>query len=210
MTKAEKVVDRLTEIYGHLTWKDDDAFRVLVRTILSQNTNYRNTRIASRNLFSRFKTPEEISNADIGELATLLRPAGLHNIKARRIKDISRLITEKYGDLSKVIQKNVDVARADLLSIKGIGPKTADCILLFAGAHDVLPVDTHVFRIAKRLGLAPQDADHETVKIALESQISPEKFCSAHIALISFGREYCRARNPRCGECPLDDLCESA
>ncbi|MDI6640055.1 MAG: hypothetical protein QMD78_04460 [Methanocellales archaeon] len=104
MTKAEKVVDRLTEIYGHLTWKDD-AFHVLVRTILSQNTNYRNTRIASCNLFSRFKTPEEISNADIGELATLLRPAGLHNIKARRIIEIARLITEKYGDLSKVIQK---------------------------------------------------------------------------------------------------------
>lgn len=209
MTKAEKVVDRLIEIYGQLTWKDDNTFHVLVRTILSQNTNDRNMRTASENLFSRFKTPEEISKADIGELATLLRPGGLHNIKARRIMDISKLITEKYGNLDKVVQKNVDAARVDLLSIKGIGPKTADCVLLFAGSHNVLPVDTHVFRVAHRLGLAPQDTDHEAVKAALESQISPSKLGSAHGALIAFGREYCQARRPRCEECPLNDLCMS-
>ncbi len=209
MTKAEKVVDRLIEIYGPLIWKADNAFHVLVRTILSQNTNDHNMRVASRNLFSRFKTPEEISNADIGELATLLRPGGLHNIKARRIIDISKLITEKYGDLDKVMQKNVDAAREDLLSINGIGPKTADCVLLFAGSHKVLPVDTHVFRVAHRLGLASQDTDYEAVKTALESQISPRKLGSAHTALIAFGREYCRARDPRCDECPLEDLCKS-
>ena len=209
MTKAEKVVDRLIKIYGQLTWKDDNAFHVLVRTILSQNTNDHNMRVASRNLFSRFKTPEEISKADIGELKTLLRPGGLHNIKARRIINISKLITEKYGNLDKVMQKNVDAARADLLSIKGIGPKTADCVLLFAGSHNVLPVDTHVFRVAHRLGLASQDTDHEEVKASLESQISPRKLGSAHSALIAFGREYCRARNPRCDECPLSDLCKS-
>ncbi len=208
MTKAEKVVDRLIGIYGQLIWKDDDAFHVLIRTILSQNTNDRNMKIASSNLFSKFKTPEEISKADVGKLATLLRPGGLHNLKARRIIDISKLITKKYGDLSKVVQKNVDVARSDLLSIKGIGPKTADCVLLFSGAHNVLPVDTHVFRVSHRLGLAPKNADHEAVKVALESQISPRKLGSAHSALIAFGREYCRSRHPRCGECPLGDLCE--
>ncbi len=209
MTKAEKVVDRLIDIYGQLTRKDDSAFHVLVRTILSQNTNDRNMRVASGNLFSRFKTPEEISNADLGELATLLRPGGLHNVKAKRIMDISKLITKKYGDLDKVVQKNVDAARKDLLSIKGIGPKTADCVLLFAGSHNVLPVDTHVFRVAHRLGLAPQNADHEAVKAALESKIPSKKLGSAHNALIAFGREYCRARNPRCDECPLEDLCKS-
>ncbi len=207
MSKAQKVVDRLVKIYGHPAQRGDTPFRVLVRTILSQNTNYRNTRIACENLFSKFQTPEQIANADISELVALLRPAGLHNIKARRIKDISKLIVEGR-DLSGVIQKNVDEARNDLLTIKGIGPKTADCILLFAGGHDVLPVDTHVFRVAKRLGLAPVDADHEKVKIALEGQIPPEKRGSAHIALISFGREFCRARNPRCDVCPLLDLCD--
>jgi len=207
MNKAQKVIDRLVKIYGHPAQREDAPFHVLVRTILSQNTNYRNTRIACENLFSKFQTPEQIANADISELTTLLRPAGLHNIKARRIKDISKLIVDGY-DLNKLVHKNVDVARNDFLKIKGIGPKTADCILLFAGGHAVLPVDTHIFRIAKRLGLAPADANHEGVKIALERQISPEKRRDAHIALISFGREFCRARNPRCDICPLFDLCD--
>ncbi|MDI6888870.1 MAG: endonuclease III [Methanocellales archaeon] len=207
MSKAQKVVDRLVKIYGHPVQRDDAPFRVLIRTILSQNTNYRNTRIACENLFSKFRTPKQIANANISELADLLRSAGLHNIKARRIKDISKLIVEGH-DLSRVIQKNVDEARNDLLKIKGIGPKTADCILLFAGGRAVLPVDTHVFRVAKRLHLAPAGADHEGVKIALERQIPPEKRGDAHIALISFGREFCRARRPRCDVCPLADLCD--
>jgi len=207
MSKAQRIVDRLVKIYGRPAQRDDAPFNVLIRTILSQNTNYRNTRIACENLFSKFQTPEQIASADIGELVALLRPAGLHNIKARRIKDISKLIVDGH-DLSRVIRKGVDEARNDLLKIKGIGPKTADCILLFAGGHDVLPVDTHIFRVAKRLGLAPADANHEKIKIALEEEIPPEKRGVAHIALISFGREFCRARNPRCGDCPLLDLCD--
>lgn len=207
MSKAQKVVDRLVKIYGHPAQRDDAPFHVLVRTILSQNTNYRNTRIAYENLFSKFQTPEQIANADISELTALLKPAGLYNIKARRIKDMSKLIVEGH-DLSKLVHKNVDVARNNLLKIKGIGPKTADCVLLFVGGHEVLPVDTHVFRVAKRLGLAPADANHEKVKVALERRIPPEKRGAAHIALISFGREFCRARNPRCDVCPLFDLCD--
>ena len=204
MNKVQKIVDRLLEIYGHPIWKDDDPFRTLIRTILSQNTNSRNTDIASQNLFSRFKTAEEVANTNIDELVDLIRPAGLHNIKARRIKNISKLIMVKYGgDINRVIQKGMDEARRELLDIDGIGPKTADCVLLFAGGYDILPVDTHIFRVAKRLGLAPTHVDHEGVKTALENQIPPEKRGPAHMALISFGREYCRARNPRCEECPF-------
>lgn len=202
-------MDRLLEIYGHPIWKDDDPFRTLISTILSQNTNFRNTDVASQNLFSRFKTAEEVANTNIDELVDLIRPAGLHNIKARRIKDISKLIVMKYGgDINRVIQKGMDEARKELMAIDGIGPKTADCVLLFTGGYDVLPVDTHVFRVAKRLEIAPTHADHEGVKAALENQIPPEKRGPAHMALISFGREYCRARNLRCEECPLGDLCE--
>lgn len=203
-------MDRLLEIYGHPILEDDDPFRTLINTVLSQNTNYRNTDIAFQNLFSRFKTAEDIANTNIDELVDLIRPAGLHNIKARRIKDMSKLIMTKYGgDINRVIQKGVDEGRKELMSIDGIGPKTADCVLLFAGGYDVLPVDTHIFRVAKRLGLCTNThADHEGVKTALEKQISPEKRGPAHVVLISFGREYCRARNPRCEECPFGDLCE--
>ncbi|ATZ60592.2 MAG: endonuclease III [Methanosarcinales archaeon Met12] len=210
MNKAQKIVDRLLEIYRYPIWEDDDPFRTLIKTVLSQHTNSKNTDIAFQNLFSRFKTIEEIANADIDELTDLIRPAGLHNIKARRIKDISKLIMTRYGgDINRVIQKGMDEARKELLDIDGIGPKTADCVLLFAGGYAVLPVDTHIFRVTKRLGLVPIHVDHEEVKKVLERQISPDKIGPAHIALISFGREFCRARTPRCGKCPLDDLCES-
>lgn len=105
---------------------------------------------------------------------------------------------------------DTDEARKTLLTIEGVGPKTADCVLLFSCGKDVIPVDTHVFRVTKRLGIAPQKADHEGVRKALMEKVPEGLKGSTHVALIKLGREICKAQNPKHDVCPLLDLCDYA
>ncbi|MDI6896068.1 Mut7-C RNAse domain-containing protein [Methanocella conradii] len=178
---------------------------------MSQNTTDRNSAAAFERLFSAYDTPEKLADAPEEEIARLIQVGGLHRIKARRIKDISRLVVERYGgELGFACEEDVEAARRELLSIEGVGPKTADCVLLFSCGRDVIPVDTHVFRVTKRLGMVPEDASHEEARRILMEEIPPGMKGSVHVCLIKLGREICKARGPKHNICFLLDLCDYA
>ena len=221
-TRAEAVVDRLGERYWQKTYGGQDAFTCLVRTILSQNTSDVASQPAHDALIDRYDAPDAdlaatLADADVEAIAETIRDAGLYNQKARAINRTAGWVREAFGDAEAfdAFVKDADPAavRETLLEQKGIGPKTADCVLLFAGGREgVFPVDTHVHRIYRRLGIAPADADHETVRTVLEAQVPPEKCGFGHSASIQFGREYCSARSPAClddpAACPLAEWCD--
>ncbi len=219
-TRAEAVVDRLGDLYWRTTYGGQQAFESLVRTILSQNTSDQASQPAHDALMDRFddgSLAKSLANADQDTIATVIRPAGLYNQKSAVIQRTAAHVLDAYGSADAfdryVREEDAVEVRDTLLKLKGVGPKTADCVLLFAGGRDgVFPVDTHVHRIYRRLGIAPPAADHEEVRDVLESQVPPEKCGYGHTTSIQFGREYCTARQPACLEadtsCPLFDLCD--
>jgi endonuclease-3 len=220
-TRAEAVVDRLGELYWQKTYGGREAFECLVRTILSQNTSDKASQPAHDALLERYGSnadlADALSGADQAELAETIRPAGLYNQKSETLVRLADRVWEDYGGAEGfdefVREGDPDAVREALLDMKGVGPKTADCVLLFAGGRDgVFPVDTHVHRIARRIGLAPAEADHERVREHLETAVPGEKCGFGHTAMIQFGREYCKARKPACLDdpeaCPMADICD--
>ena len=158
-----------------------------------------------------------LADARQDELAETISGAGLYNQKSETLIRLAGRIREEYGGTDGfdefVAESDPGEVRDALLETNGVGPKTADCVLLFAGGQaGVFPVDTHVHRIARRMGLAPADADHETVRENLEAAVPAEKCGFGHTAMIQFGREYCTAREPACladpEACPMADRCE--
>jgi endonuclease-3 len=225
-TRAEAVVDRLGELYWQKQYGGQQAFECLVRTVLSQNTSDKASQPAHDALMARYGAGGPESQGDLAtslagavqdELAETISSAGLYNQKSETIIRLADRIVEEYGGSEGfdtfVTEGAPDEVRRTLLDMKGVGPKTADCVLLFSGGRGgVFPVDTHVHRIARRMGLAPADADHEGVRAALERDVPVEKCGFGHTAMIQFGREYCSARKPACLEdpeaCPLADHCD--
>lgn len=199
---------------------DQPAFECLVRTILSQNTSDSASLPAHRRLLERYGDDDlavALAAADHDELAETIRAAGLYNQKASRIVDCAAWVLDEFGSTDAfdefVTESDPGEVRETLLSVGGVGPKTADCVLLFAGGRaGVFPVDTHVHRVARRLGIAPAEAGHKSVRTALESTVPPEDCGFAHTAILQFGREYCSARKPAClngpDACPLAGCCD--
>ncbi|MCU4750490.1 endonuclease III [Halobacteria archaeon AArc-curdl1] len=221
-TRAGRVVARLGELYWEKTYGGRDAFECLVRTILSQNTSDVASQPAHDALLERYADGDAdlvnaLADADHDELAETISGAGLYNQKSKMIRGAAAWVREEFGSEAAfdafVTDEDPNAVRETLLEVHGVGPKTADCVLLFAGGQPgVFPVDTHVHRIARRLGIAPAEADHEGVREALEGAIPPEMCGFGHTAMIQFGREYCTARAPACLEdpdaCPMADLCD--
>lgn len=188
-----------------------DAFHLLVATILSQNTNWRNVERALNNLEAHASvTPEALLELGPKALEQLIRPAGLHRVKAVKLVEASKFIKERLqGGLDDALKLPLEDARRILMEIPGVGPKTADVLLAFAAGRGVLPVDTHIDRVSKRLGLVRKGAGYEEVKARLEALIPASERRWMHLALIEFGREVCRALRPKCRECPVNRLCPS-
>ena len=188
-----------------------DPFKTLVVTIISQNTADRNTARAFENLSNKFNiTPEALAKANEREIKESLKVAGLYRNKARTIKRISKGILEKYqGNLKPILSLSIEEAREMLMQFPGVGPKTADVVLLFCAKQNTIPVDTHVNRVSKRLGLAPDNGDYETVRRALQSIFEPKDYLQVHVLLILHGRKYCKTRDPKCKECPINKFCAS-
>mgnify|MGYP006278542451 CR=1 FL=1 len=188
---------------------DADAVGTLVATILSQNTSDTNSGAAFRKLRERFGSWDEVADARSDAIARAIRSAGLSRQKAPRIRKILRAIREERGEVSLEFLRGwgADAAYGYLVAHDGVGPKTALCVLLFALDMPVFPVDTHIERITRRLGwlddATPAARAHETLTPA----ISPGNRRDLHLLLITHGRRICRARNPRCGECCLLDVC---
>jgi endonuclease-3 len=197
------------------------AFECLVRTIITQNTSDAASQPAFDSLMDRFDEDADLAAAlaaaDHEDIADAIRNAGLYNQKASVIQGVAERVRDEYGSADAfeefVREHEPAEVRPTLLDLKGVGPKTADCVLLFAGGQaGVFPVDTHVHRIFRRMGVAPPDADHEGVREILERGVPPEKCGFGHNATIQFGRDFCTARSPSCLDgpeaCPLHDLCD--
>jgi len=186
-------------------------FELLISTIISQNTNWKNVQRAMRNMRERgLVTIDGVLKADVSELEDALRVAGLYRVKARRIKEIAERLRSWGVSLDDVLSMPFSYARAKLMELPAVGRKTADVMLAFKSRAPVIPIDTHIERVAKRLGLVDEKADYEEVRLALESFVSPHERALFHLALIKFGREVCRARNPSCSQCPLSTYCKSS
>jgi endonuclease-3 len=211
--RAEKILQTLKRTFTIPKWvtSNRDPFETLIVTIISQNTADRNTAKAFENLSKRFKIePEVLANAETSQIEECLRVAGLYRNKAKTIKQISKIILEEFhGTLNPILSLPLEEARKTLLKLPGVGPKTADVLLLFCSEKPTIPVDTHVDRVAKRLGLAPQKGNYETVRQSLQSLYDPKDYLSVHILLILLGRKYCKAKNPLCKDCPVNVLCPS-
>jgi len=213
--KGELVIERLESLFGNIKFGDDrwreqnEPFWLIAETILSQNTSSANSQAAFQSLFSRYQTVEAVSLADLQDIERVIKQAGLYETKARSVRAVAREVTENYeGDTWAFIGGSYQCARERLEKVAGVGPKTADVVLLFARDFDIIPVDTHVFRVSRRIGLAPQKGGYHAVKMALEDEIPPGKRKFAHVALIRLGREICVARGPLHLKCPLRDLCD--
>ena len=207
--KALDVHRRLLETYGEPEQRPSDPIGTLVSTILSQNTNDVLRDQAFRRLRERFGTWEEVREAPVEEIAQAIQVSGLGAQKARRIKAALERITEERGTLSLDFLREMPVeeARAWLTSFDGVGPKTAAIVLLFALGMPAFPVDTHIHRVSKRLGLIPPKASREKAHGILEALLPPAVYYPFHINVIRHGREVCGARKPQCGRCVLRDLC---
>ncbi len=206
--KICKILSGLKSEFDVEVPKRENAFLTLSRTILSQNTNRKNTDKAYRNLIEQYSSAEEILKAGKEKIKDLIKPAGLYDRKSERIVKIAEKITENpKKDLDTILEKSPKEAREELLKFKGVGPKTADCVLLFAGGYDVMPVDTHVERVSKRLSLTDQDSNPEKVKKDVEAILPEGENGETHLLFIELGRTYCQAQNPKCDECPIEDFC---
>ncbi len=188
-----------------------DPFETLVVTIISQNTADTNTERAFENLSKQFKiTPEILAIAETTEIEACLYVGGLYKNKAKTIKNVSKIIIEKYGcSLKPIISLPLDEARYRLMELPGVGPKTADVVLLFSANQPTIPVDTHVNRVAKGLGFAPANGDYEIVRLSLQRLFNQKDYLDVHLLLIAHGRKYCRANHPLCNECPVQNYCSS-
>jgi endonuclease-3 len=182
---------------------------VLVDTILSQNTSNANSDAGYRQLRRRFRSWNQVANAPAAEVERHIRVSGLSNQKAPRIQSILRQIRHERGriDLQFLADLDEQDAYDYLRQFKGVGPKTANCVMLFAFNHAVFPVDTHIHRIARRLGLISPKATAEQAHSLLKPMIPPKDRYEVHILLIEHGRKTCKAVNPRCDECVLLKLC---
>jgi endonuclease-3 len=209
--KTDDVHRRLLDLYGEPTWRPHmDPVSELVSTILSQNTNDVNRDVAFDRLQARLPTWEMVRDADVEEVIEAIRPAGLANQKGPRIQESLQIITQERGELSLDFLADwpVEEAKSWLTEIKGVGPKTAAIVLLFSLGRPAFPVDTHVHRVTKRLGLIGTRVSREKAHVKLEHLVPPEAYFVFHLNLIRHGRQVCASRKPRCQDCSLRDLCD--
>ena len=209
-SKVGACIRILEERYGVPGREKIDPVDLLVMTILSQNTSDTNSLRAFGNLKKAFGDYGLMLNASTEDVADSIRAGGLAEIKARRIKEALLKIKRDSGaiDLGFLGGMEKNAAMQYLRSLPGVGPKTASVVLLFAYGLPFLPVDTHVYRVSRRLGLLAEGVTPEKAQTILEKIVPVEKYLSFHLNLIKHGRLICRARGPRHEECALRSYCD--
>jgi len=208
------IIQNLRATYGEPKLKRErDPLDELIRTILSQSTTDVNTDRAFAGLKARFPTWEQARRARASSIEKAIRSGGLSRQKSVRIKEILNEIHRRRGnlDLSFLCRISLEEAVEFLSSFKGVGPKTVACTLLFScKKHKIFPLDVHIFRICRRLGLIPQKCSDEYAHQLMTELVPKDKHTEAHINLIRHGRKICRPNNPRCDQCCLIDYCQYA
>jgi endonuclease-3 len=208
--KVKKITLVLEKQYGIPRREGpENPLGILIETILSQNTNDQNRDKAYQRLKTRFPHWEDVLEGKIRSIVSAIRPGGLGEQKARRIHEVLHWIKEREGRLSLSFLKKMDSEEIGktMGALKGIGPKTLHCLLLFGLGREAFPVDTHVLRIGKRLGFIPEWMDAEEAHQWMVPFIPKGKSLSLHLNLIRLGREVCRAKNPQCDLCFLSKEC---
>jgi endonuclease-3 len=209
---AQDVMELLGKEYGPAEWfVRYNPAEELVFTILSQHTSDLNSERAFNNLMKTFPTMEAIADAPVERIEDAISMGGLAKQKAPRIKAVLQQVREELGsfDLSFLAEMPLDEAKAWLKRLNGVGPKTAAIILCFSLGLPAMPVDTHIFRVSKRLGLIGPKVTADQAHDILEPMVPPEDVFAFHMYLIRHGRQVCKAPRPRCGECVLAWGCPS-
>jgi len=208
--KLSKITLLLEKEYGiPRRARSGDPLDILIETILSQNTNDQNRDKAYQRLKTRFPHWEDVLEANTKKIVSALRPGGLAEQKARRIREILHWIKKHEGKLSLSFLRKMDSEeiKKTIGTLKGVGPKTLHCLLLFGLRREAFPVDTHILRIGKRLGFIPEWMDAEKAHDWMSPVIPKQKSLSLHLNLIRFGRVVCKARKPLCDICFLTKEC---
>ncbi len=206
-------IKRLERRYGRPEWQQRlSPLEELVFTILSQNTTDANAARSLAALKQKYPEWRQVAGGPPGSIAAAIRSGGLSRAKARYIKGALQGIIKDKGDLSFDFLKKMSnqEAIAYLTSFTGVGVKTASCVLLFALGRPVMPVDTHVFRVSKKLGLLGAKASRESAHRTLGAVVPSADVYSFHVNLVRHGREVCKARRPLCCVCAVEPLCPSS
>jgi endonuclease-3 len=191
---------RATALKSLQTQEDGDPYKILIGTILSARTRDETTTNVVKMLFSRFKNPDELSKANLNEIKELIKKIGFYNVKAIRIKEVSKILVEKYN--SKV-PSNLE----DLLSFPGVGRKTANCVLVYGFRKPAIPVDIHVHRISNRIGIVNTKKPEDT-EIVLQKSIDRKYWTAVNETFVVFGQNICLPIRPKCNLCRLTRLCK--
>ncbi len=213
MNPAEKLKEAhrlLLKHFGRPDIKEHDPLAVLIKTILSQNTSDLNRDRAYNALMERFGSFENVLNADVSDIEDAIRVGGLAVQKARTIKRALQWVKETFRRLDLTPLCDDPDAEKKLTSIKGVGVKTARVTLLFGCKQDRFPIDTHIFRVLKRLGVIPPNVSREKAHEMVDGIIEPDVADVLHLNLIRLGREICRSNRPKCDICPLQRICQYA
>ena len=190
-------------------WPGETPFEIVIGAILTQNTNWSNVEKAIKNLKTAGKlSPEGIYELSVTELAKLIRPSGFFNVKAKRVKTFINWLFSRYeGNLSKMFARDLQSLRSELLSVKGIGPETADSILLYAGNMPTFVVDAYTHRIFSRHELIPEESTYDDMKSFFEENLPKDVqlFNEYHALLVNIGKMFCKPKKV-CEPCPLKDI----
>jgi endonuclease-3 len=210
---AAKIIEILEKEYGTCNQHEiEDPVDVLIRTILSQNTSEINSQRAFSALKTNFSSWQSVASAPVERIAEVIKCGGLFRVKAARIKKILEQIETQQGSISLdfLRSKSGEEAKTYLMHLPGVGYKTASCVLLFSLGKAYLPIDTHIFRVAKRLGLVDSRTSVKKAHELLQEMIPEGKIYQFHLQMIRHGRQVCRAHRPRCERCALSTVCPSA
>ncbi len=177
-----------------------NPFKVLIATVLSARTRDANTAKAAKSLFSEYNNPKKLANARTKDIEKLIRVSGFYKTKAKRIKELSNVLIMNFGGK---VPDNLE----DLVSLPGVGRKTANCVLCYAFNIPAIAVDTHVHRISNRLGLVKTKIPEETEKSLLET-LTKRYWLDINELMVKFGQKMCLPRSPKCGKCPINSYCD--
>jgi len=182
----------------------------LILTVLSQHTNDKNRDVAFARLKERHPNWENVVSAGYDALLDAVRPAGLAPTKAKRILEILEIVLRDFGHYSilPLAEQGRDEARKYLISLPGVGEKTAACVLLFDMGLPAFPVDTHIARICKRIGFVSEKTSAEEINAIMEREVPPPRYLGGHVNIIEHGRAICKARSPLCSRCAIAGLCD--
>ncbi len=209
-----RVFDRLSAHYGQQNWwPGETALEIMVGAVLTQNTNWGNVEKAIANLKDGDRLSfSGIQSMDVSMLAEYIRPAGYYNVKARRLKNLLQMIVDCYeGELSFLFEDSLEESRKNLLKVNGVGPETADSILLYAARKPVFVIDTYTHRIFSRHQLVDENADYDSLQQAFLDKLPEDEalFNEYHALIVTVAKEFCKKKKPRCTNCPLQRVEEN-